>query len=148
MAGRQRRPHDTRVAHCLWRNSRGPRQDRRRRSQRRSAFLGRTHEARAGCGERSTRQNRYGRDQRPAEVVITKLDVDVGSVIENTKADRTAPLASISHLSALSLTAAVDEDEAEDFQAGRFNRRSAGRRRKDVQGPNGRGRPFLRAWPH
>lgn len=54
----------------------------------------------------------------PAEVVITKLDVDVGSVIENTKADRTAPLASISDLSALSLTAAVDEDEAWIFKPG------------------------------
>jgi multidrug efflux pump subunit AcrA (membrane-fusion protein) len=54
----------------------------------------------------------------PAEGVITKLDVDVGSVIENTKAGRTAPLASISDLSALSLTAAVDEDEARIFKPG------------------------------
>ena len=53
----------------------------------------------------------------PTEGVITKLDVDVGSAIENSKAGRTAPLAAISDLSALSLTAGVDEDEARIFKS-------------------------------
>ena len=54
----------------------------------------------------------------PAEGVITKLDVDVDSLIENSKSGSTAPLASISDLSALSLTADVDEDEARIFKPG------------------------------
>jgi multidrug efflux pump subunit AcrA (membrane-fusion protein) len=54
----------------------------------------------------------------PAGGVVTKLDADVGFVVANSPRAKTVPLASISDLSALSLTAEMDDDDARSFHPG------------------------------
>jgi multidrug efflux pump subunit AcrA (membrane-fusion protein) len=54
----------------------------------------------------------------PVAGVVTKLEADVGSLIADSPKARTVPLASISNLSVLSLTAEMDEDDARSFRPG------------------------------